>query len=152
MPYSSLGTAQNIALLLSPTLIIVGVVVAVILGLLLLFRPFRLWYWKVDRHEDAIDSINRQIFEIRKDIKSQIKSEKAHGEIRTMKEKEGIQAEKIQKEISQIHEKPPEENGPLQIYIVPSEDIEANKLYMRDNNVDKKGRVYTREEIERLIQ
>ena len=145
MTYNLLPAAQNIVAAILPILILVGIVAVPILLIWLLIRPLRLWYWQVDRRNDSLDDINRQIYDLKNDIKRQ--KHERQGEEKTMQQSK--QDNDGSKGAMNANTKETAN------YIIDSKQDgmeEKNKLYSRNRNVDKNGKVYKREELEAQIK
>lgn len=113
-------------------------------AVLLLVRPFRLWYWKINKTRKEITAELDRLSNSVKNIEMIISGEEAADFV---KEQEPEQENCEDNEIGEAEE--PFENGET---ISTSFGEKRNRICLRGYDTDKQGRIYTEEEITKLIK
>ena len=159
-----INTLTDLFILSLPTLILIAAVLVIVLVLELLLRPLRLWYWRVDRHEKKLDHINAQLYLLRCEIGQQRNSlekpaagakEERTGRTESREESAPMQKSESRKEPGTLKKQKPRKAPELREEPAGDREIEefaAGLVDLYPYNKDRRGRVYTEEEIERQIR
>ena len=126
-------------------------VLTVVLIAALLMRPYRLWYWKVNKNKEEINAELGKLCEAVKNIEVMVSGSEAKecagsgkGEVNAENTESSHAALKNEKD-----EEPLPENGEASS---TSFSGGRDRIFLRGYDTDKQGRIYTEEEITKLIK
>lgn len=138
-------------------LIIAAVAVIAVFLIWLIFRGLRLWYWRVNKRVETLESIDGKLDEIRNEIRDRkflIAAPIEIPEISAFKDKASKDDKPTAENVQGIAESSMDTKTDVKIAEKDEVDCLSDAGELKDGiySIGKSGKVYTQEEIELLIR